>query len=111
MKVYPNIFSNNPVNRVSDLRSDPSWVDKTLNSEKTLISLFWRGKAFITKHKNLTSDQANPDQYSPAWFPLNFFEDQTNDSESLIFIGMIDDVAFFSKDVSELSNPEEILNL
>ena len=41
MKVYPNIFSNNPVNRVSDLRSDPSWVDKTLNSEKTMISLFW----------------------------------------------------------------------
>ena len=35
MKVYPNIFSNNPVNRVSDLRSDPSWVDKTLNNENS----------------------------------------------------------------------------
>ena len=52
MKVYPNIFSNNPVNRVSDLRSDPSWVDKTLNSEKTMISLFWKGKAFVTKNKS-----------------------------------------------------------
>ena len=57
MKVYPNIFSNNPVNRVSDLRSDPSWVDKTLNSEKTMISLFWRGKAFVTKHKSLIKKQ------------------------------------------------------
>ena len=72
MKVYPNIFSNNPVNRVSDLRSDPSWVDKTLNSEKTMISLFWRGKAFVTKHKSLTSGQSNPEQISPAWFPNNF---------------------------------------
>ena len=111
MKVYPNIFSNNPVNRVSDLRSDPSWVDKTLNSEKTMISLFWRGKAFVTKHKSLTSGQSNPDQFSPAWFPHNFFKDQGDDSESLIFIGMIDDIAFFSKDVSKLSSPEEILNL
>ena len=33
MKVYPNIFSNNPVDRVSDLRSDPSWVEKTLNRD------------------------------------------------------------------------------
>ena len=111
MKVYPNIFSNNPVNRVSDLRSNPSWVDKTLNSEKTMISLFWRGKAFVTKHKSLTSGQSNPEQISPAWFPNNFFKDQSDDSDSLIFIGIIDDVAFFSKDVSKLSNPEEILNL
>ena len=27
-----------------DLRSDPSWVDKTLNSEKTMISLFGEEK-------------------------------------------------------------------
>ena len=58
MKVYPNIFSNNPVDRVSDLRSDPSWVEKTLNSEKTMICLFWRGKAFISKHKSIILDKS-----------------------------------------------------
>ena len=47
LKSYESLFKyifNNPVNRVSDLRSDPPWVDKTLNSEKTMISLFGEGK-------------------------------------------------------------------
>ena len=79
MKVYPNIFSNNPVDRVSDLRSDPEWVKKTLKSDKTMIALFWRGKAFVSTVRNLISGHADADQLSPAWFPLDFFKNQLTD--------------------------------
>ena len=111
MKVYPNIFSNNPVDRVSDLRSDPSWVEKTLNNEKTMICLFWRGKAFISKHKSIILDNSNPEQLNPAWFPLDFFKGQISETDILVFIGLIDDRAFFALDVSRHTNPEEFLNL
>ena len=111
MKVYPNIFSNNPVDRVSDLRSNPEWVKKTLEGNKTMISLFWKGKAFVSNVKNLTSGHADPDQLSPAWFPLDFLKDHIAVDENLIFIGLIEEMAFFALDLSKLSDPENILGL
>ena len=54
MKVYPNIFSNNPLDRASDLRSDQSWVKNCLNNKDAKICLFWKGKTFVSMHKNLT---------------------------------------------------------
>ena len=111
MKVYPNIFSNNPVDRVSDLRSDPEWVKKTLKSDKTMIALFWRGKAFVSTVRNLISGHADANQLSPAWFPLDFFKNQLTDQDNLIFLGLIGDMSFFAVDLSRLSNPEDVLGL
>ena len=44
MKVYPNIFSNNPLDRVSYLRSKPEWIKETIAKEETVFVAFWRGK-------------------------------------------------------------------
>ena len=37
MKVYPNIFSNNPLDRVSYLRSKPEWIKETIAKEDTVL--------------------------------------------------------------------------
>jgi hypothetical protein len=40
MNVYPNIFSNNPLDRVSYLRSDPDWIKKTIAKDDTVFTPF-----------------------------------------------------------------------
>ena len=42
MNVYPNIFSNNPLDRVSYLRSKPEWIKETIVKEDTVFVAFWR---------------------------------------------------------------------
>jgi hypothetical protein len=74
MNVYPNIFSNNPLDRVSYLRSDPDWIKKTIAKDDTVFTPFWRGKPFVSTISGLVSGNSLPDQQSPAWFPLSFFE-------------------------------------
>ena len=40
MKVYPNIFSNNPLDRVSYLRSDPNWIKEKILDKKSIFIFF-----------------------------------------------------------------------
>ena len=114
MKVYPNIFSNNPLDRVSDLRSDPQWVSDTMSKDHAIVTPFWRGKPFVSKIKNLTSGHSDANQASPAWFPFDFFRKRVLEQCEIIFLGLLNkpkDMAFFSIDISEISNPEEELGL
>ena len=114
MKVYPNIFSNNPLDRVSDLRSDPQWVSDTMLKDHAIVTPFWRGKPFVSKIRNLTSGNNDTNQPSPAWFPFDFFKKRVLEQCEIIFLGLLNepkDMAFFSIDISEISNPEEELGL
>ena len=114
MKVYPNIFSNNPLDRVSDLRSDPQWISDTMLKDHAIVTPFWRGKPFVSKIKNLTSGHSDVNQASPAWFPFDFFKKRVLEQCEIIFLGLLNepkDMAFFSIDISEISNPEEELGL
>ena len=40
MNVYQNIFSNNPLDRVSYLRSNPDWIKKTNAKDDTVFTPF-----------------------------------------------------------------------
>ena len=76
MKVYPNIFSNNPLDRVSYLRSDPEWIKKMITDSKSMFVPFSKGQPFVSTISGLTSKSAVENQLSPAWFPYNFFDNQ-----------------------------------
>ena len=87
MKVYPNIFSNNPLDRVSYLRSKPEWIKETIAKEDTVFVAFWRGKPFVSIVPGLISGNSSPEQHSPALFPLNFFEEKIISISVVIFFG------------------------
>ena len=55
MKVYPNIFSNNPLDRVSYLRSDPEWINKMTIDSKSMFVPFSKGQPFVSTISGLTS--------------------------------------------------------
>ena len=61
MNVYPNIFSNNPLDRVSYLRSNPDWIKKTISKQDTVFTPFWRGKPFVSTISGLVSGNSSPD--------------------------------------------------
>ena len=111
MKVYPNIFSNNPVDRVSYLRSNPEWVNNTMVDSNSLFVPFLKGQPFVSTIKGLTSKNAQKDQLNPAWFPYNFFEKNIVDNSTIIFLGLLNDKSYFAIDLSKISNPEDQVNI
>ena len=72
MKVYPNIFSNNPLDRVSYLRSDPEWVNNIMLDDKSIFVPFFKGQPFVSKISGLTSKNALENQLNPAEYHSNF---------------------------------------
>ena len=111
MKVYPNIFSNNPLDRVSYLRSDPEWIKKMITDSKSMFVPFSKGQPFVSKISGLTSKSALENQPSPAWFPYNFFDNHIIENSIIIFLGLLDDIAFFAIDLSKINDPENQVNL
>ena len=89
MNVYPNIFSNNPLDRVSYLRSNPDWIKKTISKQDTVFTPFWRGKPFVSTISGLVSGNSLPNQQSPAWFPLSFFDEKIISSSMVVFLGLL----------------------
>ena len=111
MKVYPNIFSNNPLDRVSYLRSDPEWIKKMITDSKSMFVPFSKGQPFVSTISGLTSKSAAENQLSPAWFPYNFFDNHIIENSIIIFLGLLDDIAFFAIDLSKINDPENQVNL
>ena len=111
MKVYPNIFSNNPLDRVSYLRSKPEWIKETIAKEDTVFVVFWRGKPFVSVIPGLISGNSSPEQHSPALFPLNFFKEKIINISMVIFLGLLNGKAYFSIDLSRVSDPENEVGL
>ena len=111
MKVYPNIFSNNPLDRVSYLRSDPEWINKMIIDNKSMFVPFFKGQPFVSTISGLTSKHAIDNQPSPAWFPYSFFEKEIIENSTIIFLGLLDDIAFFAIDLSKINDPESQVNI
>lgn len=111
MKVYPNIFSNNPLDRVSYLRSDPEWINKMTIDSKSMFVPFSKGQPFVSTISGLTSKNALENQASPAWFPYSFFDNEIIENSTIIFLGLLDDIAFFAIDLSKIHDAENQANL
>lgn len=111
MKVYPNIFSNNPLDRVSYLRSDPEWINKMTIDSKSMFVPFSKGQPFVSTISGLTSKNALENQASPAWFPYSFFDNEIIENSIIIFLGLLDDIAFFAIDLSKIHDAENQANL
>lgn len=111
MKVYPNIFSNNPLDRVSYLRSDPEWINKMTTDSKSMFVPFSKGQPFVSTISRLTSKNAIENQASPAWFPYSFFDNEIIENSIIIFLGLLDDIAFFAIDLSKIHDAENQANL
>ena len=111
MKVYPNIFSNNPLDRVSYLRSDPEWINKMTTDSKSMFVPFSKGQPFVSTISRLTSKNAIENEASPAWFPYSFFDNEIIENSIIIFLGLLDDIAFFAIDLSKIHDAENQANL
>ena len=111
MKVYPNIFSNNPLDRVSYLRSDPEWINKMTTDSKSMFVPFSKGQPFVSTISRLTSKNAIENEASPAWFPYSFFDNEIIEKSTIIFLGLLDDIAFFAIDLSKIHDAENQANL
>ena len=92
-------FSGNPLNRVSEKRTDTAWIEAKRHDPSSLVFPMWRLQPFI-----LGSEKAAPPLELGLVRPEIADEFGLDDAIS-IFLGLDGDRGIFALDISEASNP------
>jgi len=96
--IDPIIFTGNPLDRASELRSDPDWVAGQLAHPEARIVPFWRTKPLI----RLEGARA-----FPAWTSVPALGDH-HDPARTLFLGLNGtQTPFFACDVSAVDEPKD----
>src|SRR6266446_1697664 len=94
-------FSGSPLNRASDKRTDPNWIESKRHHPSSLVLPMWRLEPFLLGPEN-----------SGPLVELGLLRPEIVDSlvgaGPCIFLGLDDDRAVFALDVSETSDPKNL---
>jgi len=94
----PIIFTANPLNRASELRTDPAWLADQLAQPEARIVPFWRTKPLIRL------EGVRP---TPAWVTAEALSPHF-DGERTIFLGLdTEQTPHFACDISAVPEPKE----
>lgn len=97
----PNIFANNPLNRMSEKRPDQAWVAEKMADPTSLFVPFWRLQPFVLPESapNVGKDV--------GWLSMSHLKALAGDDPLIVFLGINKrGKALFAADVSRLSDPE-----
>jgi NAD+ diphosphatase len=97
LSAIANVFSGNPLNRVSERRPDQEWLDGLLNDPTSLALPVWNGQPLTEKSKDGGTQLA----YVPA--PL--VQELAAGWERLLFMGMWKETAVFAFDMDGPADP------
>jgi len=92
-------FSGNPLNRVSEKRTDTVWVNTKRHDPSSLILPMWRLEPFI-----LGGEKAQP-PLEIGLVKSELADELGLDDAICIFLGLDGDKALFALDISEIANP------
>ena len=95
----PIAFSGSPLDRADFRRRDAAWLEARLVDEATRILPVWRLAVLVRE-----------DEPRLAW-ATNAIRDELSTGGEPVFLGLLDDVAHFALDVSDLEDPIESLGL
>ena len=95
---HPIIFSGSPMDRADHERRDPKFIEDRLDREDSRFIPLWRLNALVKQ-----GDEAG------LAFARNVVCEHANPDVGTVFLGLVDDVAYFAVDISSLENPEEAL--
>jgi len=95
------VFTNNPLNRSSHLRNDIAWLDSIKKDLNTSYIVFSKGKPLIIPNQN-------PSNNSEIKF-LNFnqISNLINNKTYVVFLGLLNNKAYFGVDLSYIENIKE----
>jgi NAD+ diphosphatase len=96
----PNTFANNPLDRMSEKRTDDAWVAAEFKAPSTVIVPFWRLQPLVIQNQNL----ANP--FDVGWLRAGALEGLASRTAVKIFLGQKNGISHFAVDLDRAKDPE-----
>ena len=99
LQAFTNTFAGNPLDRVSEHRSDPEWIATQLAAPDALGLALWNGKPLV----ETTKDGGTQIAYIPA----GMAKELAGGPEKLLFLGLWQGVAVFAVDLDGRADPAD----
>ncbi|MEM9682814.1 MAG: NAD(+) diphosphatase [Pseudomonadota bacterium] len=88
-----NIYANTDLDRAAHLRRDASWIREKLNDGSSRILPIWRSRSLVVEGETPVSILLEPDRRL------------ISQTQVVVFLGLMDEVAHFAIDVSHHEDP------
>lgn len=97
---FVNTFAGNPLNRVSDRRTDEAWLAEKLADPSSLAIALWNGKPLV-------ENGSEPKSVQIAYLRASLAGELAGGHERLAFMGLWKDTAVFAVDLEGGADPAE----
>ncbi|MBV8593635.1 MAG: NAD(+) diphosphatase [Caulobacteraceae bacterium] len=99
LDAFTNTFAGNPLDRVSDKRSDPEWIAERLQATDALAVALWNGRPLV--------EDAAGDGVQIAYVTAKLADQLAGGSERLLFLGLWKEVPVFAVDLEDGVDPAD----
>ena len=99
MTTFSNTFAGNPLDRVSDKRSDPAWLTARLEHPDSLSVAIWNGKPLV--------EDAPDGGVRIAYLPVAMAREVAGSDQRTLFLGLWKDTAVFAVDLDGSADPAD----
>ncbi len=99
LTAFTNTFAGNPLDRVSEHRSDPEWIAAQLAAPDALGLALWNGKPLV--------ETAKAGGIQIAYIPAGMAKELAGGPEKLLFMGLWQGVAVFAVDLDGRPDPAD----
>jgi len=99
LTAFTNTFAGNPLDRVSDKRSDPDWIAEQLAAPASLAVALWNGKPLV--------EDAKAGGVQIAYLSATMARELAGDAQKLLFLGLWKDTAVFAVDLESDTDPAD----
>ena len=99
LTAFTNTFAGNPLDRVSEHRSDPEWIATQLAAPDALGLALWNGKPLV--------ETAKTGGIQIAYIPAGMAKELAGGPEKLLFMGLWQGVAVFAVDLDGRPDPAD----
>lgn len=99
LSAITNVFAGNPLNRVSERRTDAAWLDARLADRDSLALPLWNGQPLTEPGKD--------GGVQLAYIPVRMGEELAGGWERLLFLGLWKETAVFAVDLEGAPDPTD----
>jgi NAD+ diphosphatase len=93
-----NVFTGNPLNRVSERRPDSAWLDAKLEEAGSLAIALWNGKPLT---------ETRDGKLQLAYITADMAQELSGGWERLLFLGLWKETAVFALDIEGAADPAD----